>query len=173
MTICITEENRTIIWKMQKFCEFGLGIYKITIGVLSARLGYATQQFWSHTTYSGKWVIWTNFNAVSLQQTYLPIYFDYFATSWNFRVRTDLKHKTKFLHFTVEKPRRSQEVKTCAQGHTANQKLCQEQKQNCQTLKLGTVPPHLIAPPSQRLQRGRGCSASSKEVILSFKISCG
>lgn len=60
-------------------------------------------------------------------------------------MRKDLKHKAKLPHFTVGKPRRSHEVKTCAQGHTANQELCQEQKQSPDP-QLGTVPLHLIAP---------------------------
>lgn len=36
----------------------------------------------------------------------------------------------------LKKPRMSQDVKTCAQGHTASQELCQEQKQDHQTLTL-------------------------------------
>lgn len=58
-------------------------------------------------------------------------------------MRKDLKHKAKLPHFTVEKPRRSQVVKTCAQGHTANQELWQEQKQGHQTLSLALF--HLIS----------------------------
>lgn len=62
-------------------------------------------------------------------------------------------------------------MQTCARGHTANQQLCQEQKQGRQTLSPAQF--HLISPrPRADTRRGGlGCTASSEEVILSLKLA--
>lgn len=73
-------------------------------------------------------------------------------------MRRDLKkHKAKLSHFTVEKLRRSPEVKTCAQGHPANQELDPEQKWSHQTCGLcSSASCHCVL--SQHPQRGpRAC----------------
>lgn len=130
---------------------FGLGSHEIIIGVSGARLGSATHSFRSrsHLTFglpASRLYLCGKLTCSCLLTTSPP---------HGILEREDLKkHKAELLHFTAEKPRQSQEVKTCAQGRTVNQELCQEPKRGRQTLSRAQF--HLIShwPLSQALQRG-------------------